>query len=97
MTEAYKEEESRCKEILESLYEEVTLLSSDEHIAFSVAKPKNKNARDSSRNFEITYIRGKLKGLDNPAAKEDGKRVIITTNPGENTFKVTVHFDYDKP
>lgn len=88
-------EATRCKEILNSLYEEVT--SSDQHpIAFIVAKPKNKDIQGFTRRSEITYIRNQLNGHDNATGKDGGKYAIINTGDGKETFEVVIYFGYDK-
>lgn len=91
---AYAAEEARCKNILEGLYENVHLLSSDENpIIFSVAKSKVEDLRGVSYWFEISYVRNALGGLDNPTIEHNGKCAIIIIEAADHTFEVEVYFD----
>lgn len=97
MAEVHAAEASRCKEILESLYEVVvqSAPSEDKPIVFSVAKPTVDDIKQSKSAWvTICCVRNELGGLrDKTTIKDDGKLAVITTEDAGRTFKVEIRFD----
>lgn len=97
MAEVYAAEASRCKGILEGLYEVVvqSAPSEDKPIVFSVAKPTVDDIKQSKSAWvTICCVRNNLGGLiDETVVKDDGKLAVITTEDAGRTFEVEICFD----